>query len=323
MVRTSIAIVFLLIAAAQAAPATAQPYPTKPVHVVFPSQAGGVGEIMFRTLMPALEERLGQKIIFESHSGAGGNVGALLVAGAAPDGYTLLLPQANVLVVNQFVFAEQPFDPAKAFTPITLVAEVPSVFYVNPRVPARTLAEFIAFAKGNPGKVNFASPGNGSTPHLNVELLAQMTGISLVHVPYRGLPDAMNALLSGDVQLYLAGLAPGRGHLQVGRLRAIAVGSRERLPALPDVPTAIESGFKGFEASNWFGLVAPAGVDNVVVEQWLAAIRFALEQPNVKKRFTEGGLVAGGIPTADFLARVERERATWSRVVKNAGIRAE
>jgi tripartite-type tricarboxylate transporter receptor subunit TctC len=313
----------VLIAALGSSSAVTQSYPSKPIRVISPFQAGGANDIVFRTLMPTLEQRLGQKIVFENRSGAGGNVGAQAVAAAAPDGYTLLLPATNNLVVNQFVFANMPFDPAKAFAPITIVAEVPSVFYVNPQMPARTLQEFVAFAKANPGKVNYASPGNATTPHLNVALLSQLSGIRLTHVPYRGLPDAMNALLSGDVHLYLAGLAPGRGNLQAGKLRAIAVGSRERLPALPGVPTAIESGFKDFEAANWFALAAPAGTDTAIVERWVMEIRYALEQPDVKKRFAEGGLLPGGISSADFRARLAREARLWEGVVKAAGIRPE
>jgi tripartite-type tricarboxylate transporter receptor subunit TctC len=322
-IRSLIALCALLITALASASPTVQAYPSKPIRVIFPFQAGGAGEIVFRMLMPTLEQRLGQKIVFENRTGAGGNVGAQVVASAAPDGYTLLLPATNVLVVNQFVFANIPFDPLKAFTPITVVAEIPSVFYVNSQVPAATLREFIAFSKANAGKVNYASPGNGTTPHLNVELLAQLSGVRLTHVPYRGLPDAMNALLSGDVQLYLAGLAPGRGNLQAGKLRAIAVGSRERLAALPEVPTAIESGFKDFEAANWFALVAPAGTDSAVVERWVMEIQYALQQPDVKRRFAEGGLLPGGIPSADFRARLAREAKLWEGLVRTAGIKAE
>lgn len=303
--------------------AMAQVYPNKPIHVINPFQAGGAGEIVFRMLMPTLEQRLGQRIVLENHTGAGGNVGGQVVANAAPDGYTLLLPATNVLVVNQFLFPNMPYDPAKAFTPITVVAEVPAVFYVNPKVPARTLREFLAFAKANPGKVNYASPGNGTTPHLYMELLAELSGVRLTHVPYRGLPDAMNALLAGDVQLYLAGLAPGRGNLQAGRLRAIAVGSRERLPALPDVPTVIESGFDGFEAQNWFGIVGPAGMDRELVDRWVMEIRYALQQPNVQKRFAEGGLLPGGAAAADFRARLARETQLWAKVIAKSEITAE
>jgi tripartite-type tricarboxylate transporter receptor subunit TctC len=303
--------------------AAAQPYPNRPIHVVYPFQAGGTGDLVFRMLMPTLEQRMGQRIVLENHTGAGGNVGAKLVANTAPDGYTLLLSATNVLAINQFLFRDMTFDPAKAFTPMTIVVEVPSVFYVNPKVPAHTLQEFIEFAKANPGKLNYASPGVGTTPHLNAELFAELSGLRLTHVAYRGLPDAMNALLSGDVQLYLAGLPPGQGHLKAGKLRAIAVGSQERLAPLPDVPTVRESGFKDFEAGNWFGLVAPAGTADAIVERWVAEIRFALQQPLLRKRFAEDGLLPGGVSAAEFQARLAREAALWERVIKAANIQPQ
>ncbi len=303
--------------------AGAQDYPNKPVRIIHPFQAGGAGEIAFRPLMAVLEQRLGQKIVLENRTGAGGNVGAQAVASAAPDGYTLLLAASNNLVINQFVFANMSFDPAKAFAPITVVAEIPSVFYVNPQVPAKTLKEFVDFARANPGKVNYASPGNGSTPHLNVELLAQMSGTRMTHVPYRGQPDAMNAVLAGDAQLLLGGLAAGRGNLQAGKLRALAVGSRERLKALPDVPTAIESGFTDFEATNFFALVAPAGTPAPIVERWVNEIRYALQQADVQKRFIEIGFFPGGMSSSDFRARLVRETRLWEGLVKSAGVKAE
>jgi len=190
-------------------------------------------------------------------------------------------------------------------------------------VPAHTLQEFIEFARANPGKLNYASPGVGTTPHLNGELFAELAGLRLTHVAYRGLPDAMNALLAGDVHLYLAGLAPARGFLKAGKLRAIAVGSRERLAPLPDVPTLRESGFKDFEAGNWFGLVAPTGTADAIVERWVAEIRFALQQPALRERFTEDGLLAGGVSAGEFQARLAREAALWERVVKAANIQPQ
>jgi tripartite-type tricarboxylate transporter receptor subunit TctC len=303
--------------------AAAQDYPSKPVRIIHPFQAGGAGEIAFRPLMAILEQRLGQKIVLENRTGAGGNVGAQAVATSTPDGYTLLLAASNNLVINQFVFANMPFDPAKAFAPITVVAEIPSVFYVNPQVSAKTLKEFLDYARANPGKVNYASPGNGSTPHLNVELLAQMSGARMTHVPYRGQPDAMNAVLAGDVQLLLGGLAAGRGNLQAGKLRALAVGSRERLKALPEVPTAIESGFADFEATNFFALVAPAVTPAPIIERWVGEIRYALQQQDVQKRFTDIGFFPGGMSSSDFRARLARETRLWEGLVKSAGVKAE
>ena len=322
-IRLFAALLALVSAALIAGPAAAQDYPTKPIRIVNPFQAGGAGEIAFRPLMSILEQRLGQKIVLENRTGAGGNVGAQAVASAAPDGYTLLLAASNNLVINQFVFANMTFDPVKAFAPITIVADIPSVFYVNPQVPAKTLQEFVSHAKANPGKINYASPGNGSTPHLNVELLAQLSGTRLVHVPYRGQPDAMNAVLSGDVQLLLGGLAAGRGNLQAGKLRALAVGSRERLKSLPDVPTAIESGFPDFEATNFFALVAPAGTAPAIIDRWVGEIRYALQQPEVQKRFIDSGFFPGGLSAADFRVRLNRETKLWEGLVKAAGVKAE
>ncbi len=324
-IRKLATIALLLAGTSGASAALAQAYPNKPVRVINPFQAGGAGEITFRMLIPTLEKRLGQKIVLENRSGAGGNVGAQAVVAATPDGYTLLLAATNNLVINQFIFANMSFDPATAFAPITTTAELPSVFYVNPELPVKNLLEFVAFAKtkASAGKLNYSSPGNGTTPHLNVELLSQRTGVRLTHVPYRGLPDAMNAVLAGDVQLYLGGLAAGRGNLQAGKLKAIAVGSRERLPALPEVPTAIELGFENFEASNWFALVAPAGTDAGIIDRWATEVRYALSQPDIQTRFAEGGIVPGGMPTADFKARLAREAKLWEGVVKAGGIKAE
>ena len=248
--------------------ANAQAYPSKPIKLVNPFAPGGSGDIVFRMIGPAIEERLGQRILIENRAGAGGNIGAEAVANSPADGYTLLLGTTNIFTINQFVFSKQSFDPLKAFAPITIVADLPSVFYVSAAVPANTLQEFVVWARANPGKVNYASPGSGTTPHLNVELLSQIAGLQMVHVPYKGLQPAMAAVLSNDVQLYLAGLGAGLGHLKAGKVKGLAIGSRQRLPSVPDMPTAIESGFKDFVASNWFSLAAPAGTDTQIIERW-------------------------------------------------------
>ncbi len=305
------------------APASAQAYPSKPIKLINPFAAGGTGEILFRLIAPALEARLGQRIVLEGRTGAGGNIGAEAVANAPADGYTLLIGATNIFVVNQFLFDKMTFDPLKAFAPITIIADVPSVFYVHPSLPARNIQELVAHAKANPGKLNYASPGTGTTPHLNVELLAQLTGIRMVHVPYKGLQPAMVAVLANDVQLYLAGLGAGLGHLKAGKLRAIAAGSRERLPGIPDVPTVIESGFKDFVASNWFAFAAPAGTDGQILERWAAETRFALAQPETQRRLGELGLVAVGNSPAEFAAALNREAKLWQQVIRNGAIKAE
>ncbi len=303
--------------------AAAQDYPDKPVHVIYPYAAAGTGDIAMRLLSPALEKRFGQRILIETKPGAGGNIGAHQVATAAPDGYTLLLAATNNLTINQFLFANMTFDPRKAFAPITMVVDVPSVFYVNPAVPAKSIREFVAWAKQNPGKVNYASPAVGTTPHLNVELLAQTAGIQLAHIPYKGLPAAMAATVAGDVQLYLAGLGPGKPQLAAGKLRAIAVGSAKRLPGLPEVPTLEESGYKGMRASNWFGLAAPAGTSAAIVKRWADAVRAALDAPEVSKRLADLGLMPGGNTPEEFARQVDEEARLWERVIRTADIKPQ
>ncbi len=313
----------LALAALAPAAGGAQPYPSKPIRLVNPFAPGGTGEIAFRLIAPELEERFGQRIVIEHRTGAGGNIGAEAVAAAAPDGYTLLLGTTNIFSVNKFVFANMRFDPQKALDPITILADVPSVFYVHPSVPANTLQEFAAWVRSAPGRVNYASPGKGTTPHLNVELLAQSHDLRLVHVPYRGLQPAMAAVLANEVQLYLAGYGAGQGHLKAGKLKALAVGGRERLPALPDVPTAIESGFKDFTASNWFALAAPAGTPPAVIERWAAEMRRVLQRPELQRRFGELGLIPGGNSPAELVRQIAQEAKIWEKVVRAAGIDPE
>ena len=303
--------------------AGAQAWPAKTIHLIYPYQAGGLGDPLFRMLAPTMEQKLGQRILFETKPGAGGNIGTDHVVKAAPDGYTLLMAATNNFVINQFVYGNLGFDPLKALAPISVVADVPSVFYVNPGVPANTLREFIEHVRKNPGKINYASPGAGTTPHLNVVLLAQLANINLVHIPYKGLPASMLATMSNDVQLYLAGLGPGRGNLAAGKLRAIAVGSARRLPGLPNVPTLDESGFKGMIASNWFGLAAPAGTDPAIVAKVAEALQAALAVPEVAQRIATLGLVAGGNSPQAFARQIEQEAKVWEGVIRKAGIKLQ
>ncbi|MFN0300083.1 MAG: Bug family tripartite tricarboxylate transporter substrate binding protein [Burkholderiales bacterium] len=301
----------------------AQSYPSKPVRVIYPFQPGGVGETMFRGLLPTIEPRLGQQVLIESRSGAGGNIGAQLVANAPADGYTLLIGATNNFVINQFLYSGMTFGPLKAFTPIAIIAEVPLTFFVSAQIPARTLDEFVRYAKANPGMVNFASPGSGTTPHLSAELLGQLAGIQLTHVPYRGLPDAMKAVLANEVQLYLAGFGAGRGNVQAGRLGLIAIGGPERLQAMPDIPTVAEAGFPGLEAMNYFALVAPAGTDAAIVARWAAEVHHAISQPEAAKRLVDGGFIARTTSPADLRARMGREANLWEDLVRRRGIKAE
>jgi tripartite-type tricarboxylate transporter receptor subunit TctC len=318
-VRLIVFLSSLLLSAALAA----QSYPSKPVRLVNPFAPGGTGEIIFRMIAPAIEERMGQRIVIDSRAGAGGNIGAEVVANAPTDGYTLLLGTTNIFTINQFIFGKMTFDPLKAFAPVTLIADVPSVFYVSNAVPAGTLREFVAWAKANPGKVNYASPGNGTTPHLNVELLAQIADLKLVHVPYKGLQPSMAAVVANEVQLYLGGLGLGHGLLRAGKMKAIAVGSKERLPAAPEIPTLAESGFRDFVASNWFALAAPAGTPAPILERWSTEVRRALQAPETQKKITDLGMVVVGSTPAELARQWAEEAALWQRVVSTARIKAE
>ena len=315
--------ILLAVVACMPLAAGAQAWPDKPIHLIYPYQAGGMGEPLFRMLATTMEQKLGQRIVFETKPGAGGNVGTDYVVKAAPDGYTLLMGATNNFAINQFLYGNLGFDPLKALAPISVVADVPSVFYINPGVPANTLQEFIDYVRKHPGKINYASPGAGTTPHLNVVLLAQLADINLVHIPYKGLPASMLATMANDVQLYLAGLGPGRGHLSAGKLRAIAVGSARRLPGLPDVPTLDESGFKGMIASNWFGMAAPAGTNPSTVARIAEALQAALAVPEVAQRITALGLVAGGNSPQDFARQIEQETKLWEGVIRKAGIKLQ
>ena len=319
--RPSAALAVVL--AATLGSAIAQTYPDKPIRVIYPFQAGGTGDVVLRLIAPALEQRLGQRLVIEARAGAGGNIGAQAVAASAPDGYTLLLGATNNFAVNQFLFASMGHDPARAFIPVTNLIDVPSVFYTSGASPDKTLQDLVARARQSPGKINFASPGIGTTPHLNAELLAQVAGVQLVHVPYKGLGDAMTSVIAGDTQLYLAGLGPGQGHLKAGKLRALAVGSKERLPGLPGVPTLAESGFSGMLASNWFALAAPAGTSPEIVARLASDVRAALGVPEIAKRLGEMGLLAGGETPAETAKRISDESKLWERVIRTGKIRAE
>ena len=268
-------------------------FPERPITVIVPYAAGGAGDVIIRLLSDAIEKKLGQPLVIDARGGGGGMIGAKAVASAAPDGHTLMMGATNNFVINQFMFPKTSFDPLTEFVPITKVAVVPSVMYMNPSVPVKTLGEFVAYAKANPGKLSYASPSVGSTPHLSVERLKQLTGIELVHVPYRGAPPAMQALVTNDVQLYLAGWGVGRAFVESGKVKALAVAARQAAAELPDLPTAGESGVPGFVAENWWGLAAPKNTPQPVIDAIYGAISAALKEPHVAQRLDELGFSAG------------------------------
>jgi tripartite-type tricarboxylate transporter receptor subunit TctC len=310
-----------VIACAVLAPAQAQTWPSKPVRIVVPFPPGGTTDIVARSIGVELQRMWQHAVVIENRPGAGGNIGADLVAKAAPDGYTLLMGTVGTHAINKALFeqngAKMPFDPAKDFVPITLAAGVPNVMVINPKLPVNTVAEFIAYAKAWPGQLNMASSGNGTSIHLSGELFKTVTGVYMVHFPYRGSAPAITDLIAGNMNVMFDNLPSALPHIKSGRLKALAVTSRTRSPALPDVPTIEEAaGLKGFDASSWFGLFAPAGTPRTIVDKIQADVAKALAQPEVRERFIAQGADPGGNTPDQFAAFIRAETDKWTRVVK-------
>jgi tripartite-type tricarboxylate transporter receptor subunit TctC len=302
-------------------PAQAQTWPTKPVRIVVPFPPGGTTDIVARSLGVELQRMWQHAVVIENRPGAGGNIGADLVAKSAPDGYTLLMGTVGTHAINAALFAQSgtkmPFDPVRDFVPITLAAGVPNVMVINPKLPVNTVAEFIAYAKARPGQLNMASSGNGTSIHLSGELFKTVTGIYMVHFPYRGSAPAVTDLIAGNMNVMFDNLPSALPHIKSGRLKALAVTSRTRSPALPDVPTIEEAaGLKGFDASSWFGLFAPAGTPRAIVDKIQSDVARALALPEVRERFIAQGADPGGNTPEQFAAFIRAETDKWTRVVK-------
>jgi tripartite-type tricarboxylate transporter receptor subunit TctC len=307
----------------QAMPVWAQDYPRKPLHLIVPFAPGGGNDTVARVIAQNLGAGLGQPVIVENRSGAGGIVGAELAARSLPDGYTLFLGGVGSHAVNPNLHAKLPYDPVKDFSPITLIASAPSVLVVHPSVPAGSIAEFTALAKANPGKLNYASNGNGSSAQLAAVLYESMAGVVMVHVPYKGLAPALVDLLSGEVQAMFSSVVAIGPHIKAGRLRALAVTGRRRSPLMPAVPTLAESGLPGYEAGSWYGMLAPAGTPPPVIGKLHDAIVRALAQPEVRERLAaEGAEVIGSTPE-EFAAHIEAELARMGKLIRDARIRME
>ena len=318
-------LVLLAALSAFAPPAAAQApaYPTKPIRIVVPFPPGGATDILARDVGQKLTEAWGQQVIVDNRPGAGGNIGSELVAKAAPDGYTLEMGTVGTHAINASLYAKMPYDNVKDFVPIILVAAVPNVLEVNPSVPVNSVAELIAYAKANPGKLNFASSGNGTSIHLSGELFKAMAGVEMTHVPYKGSAPALQDLIGGQVQLMFDNLPPSLPQIKAGKLRALAVTSSTRAPALPDVPTVAEAGLPGFEASSWFGLLAPAGTPPAIVAKINAEVAKWLATPEAKENLSKQGANAAGGTPEDFAKHIAAETAKWAKVVKASGAKID
>jgi tripartite-type tricarboxylate transporter receptor subunit TctC len=294
-------------------------WPTKPVRMVVPFPAGGTTDILARVIGQALTKDLGQSVIVDNRAGAGGNIGAQFAAKSPADGYTLFMGTVGTHAINQSLYKKLPFDPIKDFAPLTRVAMVPNLLVANPAKPYKNVKELIAYAKANPGKVNFGSSGSGSSIHLSGELFKAMAKVDMVHVPYKGSAPAVTDLLGGQIDVMFDNMPSAIQHVRNGRLRPLAVTTARRSPELPDVPTVAEAGVPGYEATSWFGMFAPAGTPAPVVARLNAALAKVLADPEVKKKLAEQGAEPYSEKPEQFAEFIRQETAKWSKVVKDSG----
>lgn len=299
-------------------------YPSRPITIVVGFSAGGTTDIITRLISDELRKGLGQPIVIENRPGAGGNIGAELVARAKPDGHTLLMGSVGPLAINASLYKRMPYDNLKDLTPISLVAHVPNMLVVNPRtVPAQTFQEFVALAKANPGKYFYASTGSGTSSHLSGVLLNQLAGLDLTHVPYKG-AVALNDVLSGEsVQCMFATIPSAIQLVRGGKLRALAVTSLHRSGGVPNVPTIAESGFPGFDASSWFGLVGPAGLPREIALKVQGEVARILKDPALREKFIQQGADPIGSTPDEFGQYMKDETAKWAKIVKASGAQAD
>jgi tripartite-type tricarboxylate transporter receptor subunit TctC len=310
------------IALALSAAALAQPYPARPIRLVVTVPPGGITDFTARILGPKLSEALGQPVVVDNRPGAGGNIASALVAKAQSDGHTLMIA-APPTAINVTLYKSLPFDTRRDLAPVVLVSTVPNVLVVGPRIPAKTVAELIEYARRNPGKANFASNSMGTSLHLSAELLKHHGKFPAVHVPYRGLPAAQTALLAGEVDFMFDSLSTALPHVRAGRTRALAVTSRARNRNLPEVPTLIESGFADFEVSGWTGVMTTGGTSAPVIARLESELRKILSQPDVVEAFEKPGMTVNFAGARDFARFLDAEIARWAVAVKQSGATAD
>jgi len=316
-------VALFVLLALSAAVAAAQPYPSKPIRLVVPFPAGGTTDILAREVGQRLSLSLGQPVVIDNRPGAAGNIGSELVAKSAPDGYTLLMATVGTHAINPNLYARIPYDHVKDFAPVVLVAGVPNVLEVTPSLPVHSVADLIKLAKEKPGQINFASSGSGTSIHLSGELFKTMADVDMTHVPYKGSAPAITDLIGGQVQVMFDNLPSSLQQIKAGKLRAIAVTSAQRAPALPDVPTIAESGLPGFEATSWFGIVAPAGTPPTIIARINADVNQWLQSSEAKEKLLAQGAVAAGGSPEQFAAYIHAETEKWARVVKASGAKVD
>jgi len=298
-------------------------YPNRPITLIVPSSPGGTTDFTARLIAEPLSKALGQPVVVDNKGGASGNIGGQAVATAKPDGYTLLVSYSGYQVGNPHLFKKAPWDPIKDFAAIAFLTKAPQVIVVNPKLPVSNLKELTAYAKANPGKLNYASSGNGSIQHIAGELLKQITGIQMTHIPYKGAGPAVQDLMAGQVDLFITTPASVVGQIKGDRLKALAVTSQARLPALPNVPTATEQGMKNFNLESWFALYAPAGTSPEVIKKLNAEVNKILSRPDIQKRAEESGTTVEIMTPAQLTTYTQKEFEYWGKVIKTSNISAE
>ncbi len=321
--RAALSLAATLAALTPQAAAAADAYPAKPIRFVVAFPPGGGTDIIARSIAQKLAERIAQQVVVDNRPGAGGNIGTDIVAKSAPDGYTILMGSAGPLAINASLFAKMPFDPIKDLAPVTLAASTPNVLVVHPSLPARTVKELIALARARPGEINFASSGHGTPAHLAGELFNSMAGVKLVHVPYKGAAPALADLLGGQVQIMFSTMPPALPHVKDGKLRALAVTSRKRSPATPELPTIDEAALPGFEAITWHGVVVPVGTPAAIIARLNREIVAVLHLPDVVERLSNQGAEALGSTPEEFASYIRSESIKWAKVVRESGAKAE
>jgi tripartite-type tricarboxylate transporter receptor subunit TctC len=310
-----------ILAATVAAPALAQTYPTKPIRIVVSTSAGGVTDLSARILGNYITTKTGQPVVIDNRAGGGGNIAMDAVSKAAPDGYTLGVANTGNIVINPYLYRNLPYDPLNDLTPVAPIGMVPLFLVVNGKVPAKTLQEFVAYAKRE--KISYGSAGVGTTPHLAADAFVRRAGLDMVHVPYRGSAPATTDVISGNIPLTFVSMGPHIEFVRQGAIRVLAVATPRRVPYLPDVPTFAEQGFAGFEATTWFALFAPRGTPKDIVDQLNGYARALYDDPAAKSRL-EANFVDPMLMNADeFAALVKADAAKWERIVKEAGVRLD
>jgi tripartite-type tricarboxylate transporter receptor subunit TctC len=302
--------------------AHAQQWPSKPIRYIVPFPPAGATDITARIVAEKLGPALGQPVIVENRPGAAGNLGTELVAKSAPDGYTIL--QVTVAQsISETLYPKLGYSLLRDLQPVAWVARVPNVMVVHPSVPARTVKEFIDYAKANPGKINFASSGSGTSIHMSGEMFKMLTGVDIVHIPYKGSGPAISDLLGGQVSVMFDNLPPSMPHIKSGKLRALAITTTTRYPGLPDLPTMVEAGVPGYDSAAWFGIMAPTGTPGEIVSRINAEVNKILALPDVRARFDQQGAIPAPGTPAEFGAFIQNEITKWGRVVKASGAKVE